>query len=42
MDKFAGLHVDDDTELFREVQGILTVTDLSEVKNAFGHWIEQC
>jgi hypothetical protein len=24
------------------VQGILTVIDRTEVKNAFGHWIKQC
>jgi hypothetical protein len=39
-DKLAGFHADDNTELLREVQGILTAIDRTEVKIAFGHWIE--
>jgi histone-lysine N-methyltransferase SETMAR len=41
-DKLTGFHADDDAELLREAQGILTAIDRTEVKNAFGHWIEQC
>jgi hypothetical protein len=38
----AGSHADDEADVLREVQGILAVIDRTEVKNAFGHWIEQC
>jgi hypothetical protein len=40
-DKLAGFHADDDAKLLREVQEILTAIDRTEVKNAFGHWIER-
>jgi hypothetical protein len=41
-DKVAGFHADDDAELLRKVQEILTSIDRTEVKNSFGHWIERC
>jgi hypothetical protein len=41
-DKLAGFHADDDAEFLRDMQGILTVIDRIEIKDAFGHWIERC
>jgi hypothetical protein len=41
-DKLAGFHADGDAELLREVQGILTVIDRIDVKNALRLWIERC
>jgi hypothetical protein len=41
-DKLAGFYADNDAELLREVPGILTAIDRTEVKTAFGHWIERC
>jgi hypothetical protein len=41
-DKLAGFHPDGYTDLLRRMQGILTVIDRTNVKNAFGHWIERC
>jgi hypothetical protein len=40
--KLAGFQADDDAELLRNGQGILTAIDRTEIKNAFGHWIERC
>jgi hypothetical protein len=36
-DKRAGFHADKDTEVLREIQGILIAIDRPEVKNAFEH-----
>jgi hypothetical protein len=35
-DKLADFHADDDAELLREVQGILTAMDRWEINNALG------
>jgi hypothetical protein len=40
-DTLAGFHTDADAELLQEVQGILTPINRTEVKYAFGHWIER-